>query len=476
MTAHKEEAGRNFTNRTLYRGDNLLMLRGLNSETVDLIATDPPFNKGRDFHATPDSLSAGAKFQDRWSWKRDVQPEWVDAIEDDWPGVAAVINAAKIASGEDMAAFLCFLGVRLIEMRRVLKETGSIYLHADDTAAAWIRALMDGVFGRAQFRNAIVWCYTGPGNAKRWFPRKHDTILFYSKSADWTFNWRDVRIPYVKTETGRTSGIFKKAATLDAAGKVPESWWTNFSPVGRIASERIGYPTQKPLALYERIIRASSNEGDMVLDPFCGCATTPVAAEKLGRQWIGMDLWKQAHAVITKRIREEALPEDFADADGSIVQLCDEDNGKIPVRTDNREPAVPYLPTTLQSLRQPWQRLTVSQIKDRLFAAQSAPGSPTRAICAGCGDPHRKGNLEVDHREPRKSQGVDWITNRVLLCSACNKTKSYRYTLDGLRDYLAQTREIVNREAAESADAAARNKAQEIKETMAKQARLLTPS
>ena len=139
---------RNFENRTLYHGDNLPFLRGLNSGSVDLIATDPPFNKGRDFHATPDSLASGAKFQDRWRWEDDVQPEWVEQIETDWPGVHAVINTARTASGEDMAAFLCFLGVRLIEMRRVLKDTGSIYVHCDDTANYWIRALMDGVFGR----------------------------------------------------------------------------------------------------------------------------------------------------------------------------------------------------------------------------------------------------------------------------------------------------------------------------------------
>ncbi len=125
----------NWRNRTLFHGDNLDFLRGMNSETVDLIATDPPFNKGRDFHATPDSLASGAKFQDRWSWKDDVEGEWIDQIQDDWPAVWEVIDAARAAWGDDMAAFLCFMGVRLIEMRRVLKDTGSLYLHCDPTAS-----------------------------------------------------------------------------------------------------------------------------------------------------------------------------------------------------------------------------------------------------------------------------------------------------------------------------------------------------
>ena len=139
--------------------------------------------------------------------------------------MAWTIEATRKSSGEDMAAFLCWLGVRVIEMHRILKDTGSIYVHCDPTASHYIKAMLDSVFGRKNFRNEIVWAYTGPSNTKRWFPRKHDVILFYTKSDDWTFNWQDVRVPYVKLETGKTSGIFKQAATLDEAGKVAESWW-----------------------------------------------------------------------------------------------------------------------------------------------------------------------------------------------------------------------------------------------------------
>ena len=161
----------NWKNRTLFHGDNLTFLRAMNSESVDLIATDPPFNKSRDFHATPDSLAAGASFQDRWSWERDVHQDWVDKIKDDFPAVWEVIDAAnsvymrktkknlkrpKEEVGSDMGAFLCFMAVRLLEMHRVLNPTGSLYLHCDPTASHYLKAIMDAVFGWKNFKNEIV--------------------------------------------------------------------------------------------------------------------------------------------------------------------------------------------------------------------------------------------------------------------------------------------------------------------------------
>ncbi|MCY3715118.1 MAG: DNA methyltransferase [Chloroflexi bacterium] len=152
----------------------------MNSETVHLIATDPPFNKNRDFHATPDSLASGARFKDRWSWDKDVHEEWTDSIQDDWPAVWEVIGTARATYGDDMGAFLCWLGVRLLEMQRVLREDGSIYLHIDHTAHAYVKCVMDAIFGAKNFRNEIVWCYRGmPSKAKRW-QQKHDIILFGS--------------------------------------------------------------------------------------------------------------------------------------------------------------------------------------------------------------------------------------------------------------------------------------------------------
>ena len=298
----------NFKNRTLYHGDNLEYLRGMNSGTVHLIATDPPFNKNKDFHAEPDSLASGAKFSDRWKWDRDVHPDWEDAIQDDWPAVWQVIQAAKVASGEDMAAFLCWLGVRLMEMHRILRDDGSIYLHIDHTAHAWVKAMMDGIFGRKNFRNEIVWAYSGGGTPRKDFPRKHDTLLRYTKSNDWVFHTE--RKPY--KENTQQVGIHSTYSGPDnkidlKRGTPVTDWWIDIPTVTGWNPERTGYPTQKPLALYERIIKVSSNPGDIVLDPFCGCATTPIAAERLGRRWIGMDTWDQARQTVLRRLESEGL-------------------------------------------------------------------------------------------------------------------------------------------------------------------------
>ena len=155
---------RNFSNRTLYHGDNLPFLQGMNSGTVNLIATDPPFNKNRDFHADPDSLAAGASFQDRWRWDEDIHDDWLIAIQRDEPEVWQVITTAKQVWGDDMGAFLCWLGVRLLECHRILADDGSLYLHIDHTAHAWVKCLLDAIFGRRNFRNEIVWPYrTGGG-------------------------------------------------------------------------------------------------------------------------------------------------------------------------------------------------------------------------------------------------------------------------------------------------------------------------
>ena len=189
---------RNFKNRTLYQGDNLAFLRGINSETVDLVATDPPFNKSRDFHATPDSLAAGAQFHDRWSWRDDIHDDWLTAIMRDAPEVWQVISTAKAVYGDDMGAFLCWLGVRLLEMHRILKPTGSLYLHMDDTAAAWGKCLLDAVFGAENFRSDIVWrrttAHSDTRQGRQQHGRIHDNLLFYTKSEELT--WNPVYTPY----------------------------------------------------------------------------------------------------------------------------------------------------------------------------------------------------------------------------------------------------------------------------------------
>ena len=227
-----------------------------------------------------------------------------------------------------MLAYLSYMAERLAEIHRVLKSTGSVFLHCDPTASHYLKAVMDGVFGNG-FRNEIVWCYTAPGSPRmRQFSRKHDVILWYSKGGEWTFNADAVRVPHKKLNTNRAGAMIADAMTSEvrdsylAKGKVPETWWTKFSPVGRIASERIGYPTQKPLALLERIIKASSNDGDVVLDPFCGCGTTVVAAAKLNRRFVGIDISHFAIDIVReRRLKNKSIPVNGFPVDISSAEM-----------------------------------------------------------------------------------------------------------------------------------------------------------
>ena len=415
----------NFANRTLFHGDNLPVLRGMNSGSVDLIATDPPFNKGKDFHATPDSLAAGAKFQDRWSWADDVEQAWVDQIADDWPAVMQVITSARASYGEDMGAFLCFMGVRLLEMRRVLKETGSFYLHCDPTASHSLKQLCDAVFGKRNFRNEIIWSY------RRWpskhpnFQRMHDVILRYSRgeAVVWNQIYEPVSESFERRFKGKANVLDpgatrKRAAEHETPGLPMRDVW-DISILAGASKERAGYPTQKPLALYERIIRASSNEGDLVLDPFCGCGTTPIAAERLVRQWVGIDIWDGAQAIVRQRMEDNRQ----LLTDIPVIHY----ETAPPVRTDGGGEAAPFIQVTERYAEPPGPRMSRAQMYEYLLAQHGQR-------CRGCDrtfdDPRY---LELDHNTPRSDGGLNHITNRVLLCGPCNRAKSNTYTLSGLR-------------------------------------------
>jgi site-specific DNA-methyltransferase (adenine-specific) len=208
----------------------------------------------------------------------------------------------------DVMAYLVMMTVRLLELHRVLKDTGSLYLHCDPTASHYLKLVLDQVFGARNFRNEIIWCYTGAGQTPRHFPRKHDTILWYSKGKDYIFNKESLRVPYKKSNiaAGRTSYTGRKSEeillALDKRGKIVEDWWSDVATLGYAHKQVLGYPTQKPERLLERIIRASSNEGDVVLDPFCGCGTAVAGAQKLGRKWIGIDITYLAINVMKKRL------------------------------------------------------------------------------------------------------------------------------------------------------------------------------
>ena len=430
----------NWANRTLFHGDNLEFLRGMNSETVHLIATDPPFKKGRDFHATPDSLASGAKFQDRWKWERDTHEEWHDAIQNDYPAAWAVIDWSRMTCGDDMGAFLCFMGVRLMEMRRILREDGSLYLHCDPTASHYLKNLLDAIFGKRYFRNEIVWCYPPTGAPpKIGFPRKHDIILFYSKSRTATFTTQygpmteATRKSYSSVdEHGRRYSKAHGGVTYldEVKGRAVPSWWDDCGSGSTMPKrERSGYPTQKPLALYKRIIRASSNEGDIVLDPFCGCATTPIAAERLGRRWVGVDLWDGAHGQVIERLERQGLAGPERTPERLLTFGDVTCTTEPPERTDDGEEAAPALYTPSQRALARWQRLSRKEIADHLADAQ---GDLEGVVCGGCGRKLEREFMQLDHIQPRSDRGENFITNRILLCHPCNGRKSDRFTLRGL--------------------------------------------
>ena len=444
----------NVRNRTLFHGDNLPFLQGINSGAVHLIATDPPFKKGRDFHATPGSLAGGASFKDRWNWDDDVHDDWVDRIKDDWPAVWATIESAKLSYGEDMAAFLCWLAVRLMEMHRILRPDGSLYLHIDHTAHAYVKCLMDAVFGWQNFRNEIVWFYKTGGLSKRWFGRKHDTILFYSKSGSYIYNPQKEK-SYLSHKYGFSNikihedkqGYYRMVGMRDV--------WDIAALRGN-QPEATGYPTQKPLALYERIIKASSNEGDWVLDPFCGCATTPIAAERLKRRWIGMDIWDGALEQVQNRLaRDTGLR---FDDDHHVALPKVHYETAPPERTDDDEIAAPILKLKITRPKEDWERLSHKQIVKVLESVQG--NGVGHITCGGCGRVLEREFMELDHILPKADGGRNDITNRILLCRPCNGKKRSDLTLSGLVRANKKSGWMQDETAAKLAQSYARDKAE----------------
>ncbi len=473
----------NVSNRTLAVMDNLLFLRSLNNECIDLIAIDPPFAANETFTQTPKppitqtelaeekalakkqgvphSEGIGeTRIKDVWSWDEDIHPTWKMRIEDDYPAVHAVIQAVEACAAENEAAYIAFMAVRLIECRRVLKPTGSIYVHCDWHASSYLRMLMDAVFGAERFRNEIIWAYRGGGVPKADFARKHDTILRYSKTRSATFNVDAVRIPYSQDSLDRLqyrARSFRATKTYDnyepnPKGKHPEDWWV-MQPIMPSSKERTGYATQKPLALYERIIAASSNPGDVVLDIFAGCATTAVAAENLNRQWIACDMAYRSWTMLKRRFYQNGFAlKDMTDSTRKALgehqtELQEAESytigpTQLPKRTDI-DPA-PFHPLARTRRRgrstqsASWSgRIPKDEAKE-LLIRRFGP------VCWGCGYEPRRPNgtldgmlLEVDHiRAKRASEGIlgdDELYNLALLHRTCNGIKRNKLTLDELR-------------------------------------------
>ena len=415
---------------TLYTHDNLYVLSGMNSELVDLIYLDPPFNSKRMYSAPVGSKAAGTSFKDMWTWQ-DVDVFYLDALAVQFPALARYITNVGVFHSKPMMAYLTYMAQRIIEMHRILKDTGSLYLHCDPTAGHYLKLLLDIVFGKNNFRNEIIWCYKSRPQSKRHFGKKHDSILFYTKSDKYRFHWEVVARPladetvkkyrltdkegrkYRLQGRGITGSPIRSAKDVDQNWEITnpelvvrdyldekngvalEDWWL-IDIINQTAKERTGYPTQKPLALLRRIIEASSNIDDIVLDPFCGCATTCVAAQQLDRKWIGIDIEKQATGILIERLSDDAgLFKDFVATD------------KIPKRTDLTEvqPSEP--------------------VKKQLYKAQDRK-------CNGCGTEFEIRHFEIDHIIPKSKGGGDYLENYQLLCGSCNKIKGDR-TMEYLR-------------------------------------------
>ena len=447
----------NVENRTIFEGDNLHVLRGLDTDTVDLIYLDPPFNSNRTFEAPVESEAAGAAFKDSWTLSDLDKASHGELAERD-PPLYYAINSAEFSHGKSMKAYLIMMGIRMLEMHRILKPTGTIYLHCDDNASHYLKMMMDGIFGKDNFRNEIVWqrAATSKGNLKKGLARDSDLIFRYSKSNDFVWNPEAVTIPYdmsdldektkrqyyyVEPETGRlVSHTSVTAQTQDpdshltyevmgvvrtwrwaktrmlkeieagrvvqtSPGNVPRykryldeqkgktlnNIWVDIPNLTARSKERIGYPTQKPLALLERIIRASSNLGDMVLDPFCGCATTCVAAERLQRRWIGVDLSHKSFELVKSRLEQRGVLEPVIHRKGN--------------------------PEFYQQDR---------TYKHTLFGCQDGR-------CNGCQILFPFSNMTVDYILTKSKGGAETPDNLQLLCSGCKLMKG-----DGTQEQLIQ--------------------------------------
>ena len=269
----------------IYCGDNLTWLKKFPDKCVDLIYLDPPFFSNRHYEVIFNDGEEIRSFEDRWKGGINHYIEWMKD--------------------------------RVFELHRILKDTGSFYLHCDWHASHYLKVMCDDIFGYRNFRNEIVWCYSTSGRGKREFSKKHDVIFFYSKTNDYFWNDKEVKIPYsdeyIKShfkDKDKNSKVCRKR--FDAGkwriyypdeGMIPNDWW-EISYVNSMAKERLGYPTQKPEALLERIIKASSNKDDLILDPFCGCGTTIAVAQRLQRKWIGIDVSPSACKLMKNRVEK----------------------------------------------------------------------------------------------------------------------------------------------------------------------------
>ena len=545
-------------NRTIFISDNLPFLKSLDTESVDLVVIDPPFGKTQTFEGAlrpplsdeekrieqelmaawgvydlgtaydvglefPDQSGTTAKFEDIWDFRVRIYREWLEELEGICPGAWWLVQSTRYTHSDGASAYVAFMVERMLEVRRILKATGSVYLHCDHEANAYLRQMMDAVFGQGNFRNEIVWKRTGShGGAKRWGPI-HDTILFYTKSSK--YKWNRTYQPYTReyvesyyqsedehgpyqlvsltgpgvvrngdsgqswkgvnpTDVRRHWAVPRQSLRnvypdrgdletltsqecldlLDEAGLV---YWPERGSVPRQKrylsegqgvpiqdivldisqlsahdSERTGYPTQKPQALARRIIEASSNPGDLVLDCFAGCAYVPVAAELTGRRWIACDMSPRAWTVVRRQFHKQSnlrieTEGEYTDSYTGvqpdlgpelIIRVCGPN--ELPVRQSGDAPQ----PLRFGVLPEPTFRQRALEDSQTIWEAFVDEWG-TRCWYCGLEKRRSRRELQLDHIEPNERDGSnDDCWNRALACVDCNGDKGDRLTVEQTMD------------------------------------------
>ncbi|MDE0243292.1 MAG: DNA methyltransferase [Candidatus Kaiserbacteria bacterium] len=429
----------NFKTGTLFTADNIHILRGMKSECIDLIYLDPPFNSNQNY-VRPLPIKGKeilAAFKDVWK-KTDVVDAHFEKLEQEDPCLYEIIKGVEKAHSPKMFAYLVYMTARLKEMERILKPAGSIYLHCDQTASHYLKVVMDCLFGEKNFGNEILWVYgdtaRGAKAIARQFARNNDTILYYRKGKDFLFNktyserkinfkgsgykrdkdgrcfrtaprgdYTDESIKQLKkegriyiTKSGKTRIKYYEKCDEDFVyeQRIVGNVWNDIPDMMHVSrTEKTDYPTQKPLVLLERIIKASTNEGDIVLDPFCGCATAIVAAEKLNRKWVGIDISLFAKFFVKHRMKNE-LKKSPKDIKPIFLKGISGGEDMPPIEVGGGKGE-----------------------RHDLYREQDD------GHCNGCDHPYHIKDFTFDHIIPTSKGGQDTPDNRQLLCFSCNTTK-----------------------------------------------------
>ena len=464
----------NFENRTFWISDNLPVLREIDDDVIDLIYLDPPFNSKRIYHAPLGSQASGATFNDIWTMDS-VKQELSDLLEKLNPAMWHTIEGAGVSWGEAMKAYLVFMTPRLIEMQRILRPTGSLFLHCDPHASHYLKQLLDSIFGSSNFRNEIIWHYGKMSNTSVNFPRNHDVILRYTKTGSYLFTpikgadseyrnrykrfleknnrvlFKSVKHSTDKLILGRIRKIEKELGRPVTDDDVLFDFNSEFklqsdviyvSIIKGNSKERTGWPTQKPLELLRKIILSSTEERAMVLDPFAGCATTCIAAEELGRQWAGIDIDSQALDVTVGRLKQVAEERNAVRGDRRKDKATVDQIQMIGMQLDPTtgewiapQVIVRETPPRRTDPHRP-KRTKNSVLRQILWDQLDCHAEGDRRFCPGCRRAKYYDDFDLDHIHPSAKGGADIDDNIQLLCGSCNGIKSSTKTMQELKEKL----------------------------------------